>query len=44
MEFFTQSVVDTKKSTKKQLNCGIEVHKKGCNICLLNDKSALNKL
>jgi transposase len=38
MEFFPQSVVDAKQSTKKQLKGGIDAHKKGCNICLLNEK------
>ena len=38
MGFFPQSVVDAKKTTKKQLKGGIDAHKKGCNICLLNEK------
>lgn len=43
MEFFEEGLVAAKESTGNQLKGGIDSHKKGCNICLLNEKGEVVK-
>ena len=38
MEFFETGLVEDEKSTKKKIKGGIDVHKRGCNIFLLNER------
>jgi transposase len=38
MEFFETGLVEDEKSTKKKIKGGIDVHKSGCNIFLLNER------
>ena len=38
MEFFETGLVEDEKSTNKKLKGGIDVHKRGCNIFLLNER------
>ena len=38
MEFFETGLVEDEKSTKKKIKGGVDVHKRGCNIFLLNER------